>query len=220
MTRAGAKRAFDAAASAIGLLALAPLLAIVAISIKLDSRGPVFFTQERVGRDGRRFRIVKFRTMVGGAERRGPNVSAADDGRITRVGGLLRRCFLDEAPQLVNVLKGDMSLVGPRPETPEYVALLSAEQRRVLAVRPGMTGPSALAYSPSEAATLARHDDPDRYYRERLLHERVAADLRYLDNGGLREDMRILARTALVVTAALATIGRGDRSSDEIAVRR
>ena len=203
--RAPAKRAFDAAASAIVLFVLAPLFAIIAISIKLDSRGPVFFTQQRVGRGGRPFRIVKFRTMVADADRRGPNVSATHDLRITRVGEFLRRCFLDEAPQLVNVLTGDMSLVGPRPETPEYVALLNAEQRRVLSVRPGMTGPSALAYSPGEAATLAAHDDPDRYYRERLLHERIAADLRYLDDGGLRADARILARTAVVVAAALTS---------------
>jgi lipopolysaccharide/colanic/teichoic acid biosynthesis glycosyltransferase len=215
MTRALVKRAFDAAAAAVGLLVLAPLFAIVAVAIKLESRGPVFFTQERVGRAGRRFRIVKFRTMVADAD--GPNVSATHDRRITRIGGFLRRCFLDEAPQLLNVLRGDMSLVGPRPETPEYVALLSAEQRRVLSVRPGMTGPSALAYSPDEAAMLADHDDPDRYYRERLLHERVAADLRYLDNGGLREDLRILARTTVMVMAALTSVGR---PSEEIAVRR
>jgi lipopolysaccharide/colanic/teichoic acid biosynthesis glycosyltransferase len=198
------KRAIDAVVSAIALVVLAPVFAIIAVAIKLDSHGPVLFTQERVGRDGQAFRIVKFRTMVADADRHGPNVSATHDLRITRVGGFLRRCFLDEAPQLINVLKGDMSLVGPRPETPEYVRLLSANQRRVLAVRPGMTGPSALAYSPGEAAALDGHDDPDRYYREWLLHERIAADLSYLDDGGLRTDVRILARTAMVVVAALA----------------
>ena len=198
-----AKRAFDAVVAALALLILSPVFAIVAIALKLDSRGPLFFTQERIGRGGRPFRMIKFRTMVTDGEQLGPNVSATRDPRITRVGALLRRCFVDEAPQLINVLRGDMSLVGPRPETPEYVALLSPEERRVLSVRPGMAGPSTLSYSREEPELLARQADPDRYYREHLLHMRVAADLAYLERPVLSEDVRILARTALFVLAGL-----------------
>jgi lipopolysaccharide/colanic/teichoic acid biosynthesis glycosyltransferase len=205
------KRAFDTAASLLGLVLLAPAFAAIAAVIKRDSSGPVFFTQQRVGRGGEPFRIIKFRTMV--VDARGPNVGGADDPRVTRVGALLRRCFLDEAPQLINVLRGEMSLVGPRPETPEYVAALNEEERRVLAVRPGMAGPSTLAYSGGEAALLAGRGDPDRYYRERLLHERVAADLRYVP--GLRADLRILGRTTGMIAAALADCFNPSRGGDQ-----
>jgi lipopolysaccharide/colanic/teichoic acid biosynthesis glycosyltransferase len=198
-----AKRAFDAVVAALALAVLSPLFALVAVAVKLDSRGPVFFRQERVGRGGRPFRMLKFRTMVADRARLGPNVSADRDPRVTRVGALLRRSFVDEAPQLINVLKGDMSLVGPRPETPEYALLLTPEERLVLSVRPGMAGPSTLAYSRDEPAILARQEDPDRYYREHLLHLRVAADLAYLERPGLSEDVRILARTVLFVLAGL-----------------
>lgn len=200
---AGAKRAFDIMVAAIALVLLVPVFVIVAIAIKLDSRGPVFFRQVRVGRAGASFRIVKFRTMIADAERWGANVSATQDPRVTRTGAFLRGSFLDEAPQLFNVLKGDMSVVGPRPETPEYAALLCGEERRVLSVRPGMAGPSTIAYSRDEAAILAGQADPDRYYREHLLHERVRADLEYLHAPTLSTDARILARTALMVVSGL-----------------
>ena len=191
---AARKRAFDVVVSAAALVVLAPVLAIVAIAVKLDSRGPVFFVQQRIGRGGVPFGIVKFRTMAAGAD--GPNVSASGDDRITRVGRLLRGCFVDEAPQLLNVLQGDMSLVGPRPETPEYAALLTADEQRILSVRPGMTGPSTLAYSATEAALLADQAQPDRFYRDHLLHARIRADLDYLERTGLREDVRVLAKTS------------------------
>jgi lipopolysaccharide/colanic/teichoic acid biosynthesis glycosyltransferase len=201
------KRAFDIVVALVALIALAPVLALVALAVKLDSPGPVLFRQERVGRGGRAFLILKFRTMVRGAERLGPNVSATADARITSVGRMLRRCFLDEAPQFLNVLRGDMSIVGPRPETPEYVALMSEDERRILRLRPGMTGPSTLAYSAGEAAALALADDPDRLYREQVLHERIAADLTYLDRASLAADVRILAGTARLVLAGLAHPG-------------
>jgi lipopolysaccharide/colanic/teichoic acid biosynthesis glycosyltransferase len=199
----GLKRAFDVAVAGGGLVVLAPVFVVVALAIKLDGRGPVLFRQERVGRGGRPFRIIKFRTMTVDAGTSVAAVCVAGDQRVTRVGSLLRRCFLDEAPQLLNVLKGEMSLVGPRPETPEYAALLTPGERAVLTVRPGMAGPSTLAYSAAEADLLASHDDPDRFYRDHLLHERIAADLRYLAERGLAEDLRILARTARMIVSGL-----------------
>jgi lipopolysaccharide/colanic/teichoic acid biosynthesis glycosyltransferase len=203
-----AKRALDIALAALGLIVLAPVFAIVAIAVKVDSRGPVFFRQERVGRAGRLFRIIKFRTMVRDADRLAANVSTSRDPRLTRVGAFLRTSFLDEAPQLLNVLRGDMSLVGPRPETPEYAVLFTPEERRILAVRPGMAGPSTLAHSREEAAILARQPDPGRYYREHLLHERASTDLQYLEQPSLAEDIRILARTALFVVSGVAAVLR------------
>jgi lipopolysaccharide/colanic/teichoic acid biosynthesis glycosyltransferase len=208
------KRAFDIAVAGLALVVLAPVFAVVAALIKLTSRGPVFFRQQRVGRGGESFTMIKFRTMACNAH--GPNVSAVGDRRITPVGAVLRRCFVDEAPQLLNVLAGDMSLVGPRPETPEYAALLSASERRVLSVRPGMAGQSTLAYSADEADILSRHPDPDRFYRDHLLHARVAADLEYLDNGGLRQDVRILLSTAGLVLAGL----RGEPTAGAAAARQ
>jgi lipopolysaccharide/colanic/teichoic acid biosynthesis glycosyltransferase len=206
MSAAWLKRAFDIGVALVVLIVLTPLLLIVAVAVKLSSPGPLFFRQERVGRHGRPFRIFKFRTMVVDAV--GPNVSATHDRRITRVGALLRRSFVDEAPQLLNVLKGDMSLVGPRPETPEYAALLTGEERRIFEVRPGMTGPSTLTYSAQEAEILSHQDDPDRYYRDRLLHERVAADLSYLQDTSLARDVRILLGTAGLVGAGLGVLPR------------
>jgi lipopolysaccharide/colanic/teichoic acid biosynthesis glycosyltransferase len=196
-----AKRAFDVVVAGAGLVVLAPVLAVVAVAVKLESRGAVLFRQQRIGRDGEPFTMIKFRTMVNGAA--GPNVSASDDARVTRVGALLRRSFVDEAPQLLNVLRGEMSLVGPRPETPEYVALLSDDERRILSVRPGMAGPSTLAYSAREAAMLAAHASPDRFYRDHLIHLRARADLEYLERASLAEDVRILAQTSRLVFAGL-----------------
>jgi lipopolysaccharide/colanic/teichoic acid biosynthesis glycosyltransferase len=216
MTVAAAKRALDLVLASLGLLLLAPVFAVVAIAVKLDSRGPVFFRQERVGRGGKHFRMIKFRTMVVDAERLGTNISPTRDPRLTRVGAFLRRAFLDEAPQLVNVLKGDMSLVGPRPETPDYAALFSPEERAILAVRPGMSGPSTLAYSRDEAAILAAQQDPNRYYEDHLLHERVRVDLEYLESPTPWQDIRILARTALLVVSELGD--RRARSPDAAAV--
>src|SRR5438128_3136486 len=144
------KRGFDLAVSAVSLVVLAPLFLVIAILIERDSRGPGFYRGERVGRNGSRFRIHKFRTMVSDADRRGPGITAQDDPRITVLGRRLRRSKLDELPQLINVLRGEMSLVGPRPEIPDMVDRYPPLFRRLLGLRPGMTSPASLAYRNEE----------------------------------------------------------------------
>ena len=188
-----AKRLFDLIASALGLLLLSPLLFGLALWIRLDSPGPVFFRQERVGRGGRPFRIHKFRTMVHGAA--GLPLTVGADARITRAGRVLRRTRLDELPQLLDVLRGEMSLVGPRPEVPRYVALYPAGLReRALAVRPGITDPASLAFI-DEAERLARAADPEREYVEVILPLKVRAAADYAEHATLWSDLKVLART-------------------------
>jgi len=190
------KRAFDLLASASGLVVLAPLLLLIAVAVKLDSPGPVLFRQERVGRNGRIFRIRKFRTMVRDAPRLGGAITVGRDPRITRVGHVLRRYKLDELPQLIDVLLGDMSLVGPRPEVPKYVALYPPGIReRVLSVRPGLTDNASLAYI-DENAQLAGAADPEREYVEKILPEKLRLYVEYVDNRSLALDLSIIGRTA------------------------
>jgi lipopolysaccharide/colanic/teichoic acid biosynthesis glycosyltransferase len=190
-----AKRAFDLVCAALGLVLLAPLLAAIALWIKLDSPGPVLFRQERVGRFGRTFRIHKFRTMVADAPARGPALTVGADPRITRAGAVLRRTKLDELPQLIDVLAGDMSLVGPRPELPRYVALYPPGLReRVLAVRPGITDPVSVDLA-DESALLARAADPEREYVEVLLPAKLARAAAYAERATLASDLALIART-------------------------
>ena len=190
-----AKRAFDLLLAAAGLLLLAPLLLAVGLAIRLDSPGPALFRQERVGRGGRLFRIHKFRTMVADAPARGPGLTVGADPRITRVGRVLRDKRLDELPQLIDVLKGDMSLVGPRPELPRYVVHYPAALReRVLAVRPGLTDPASLAFL-NEAARLAAAADPEREYVEAILPAKLAVAADYADRASLATDLGVLLRT-------------------------
>jgi lipopolysaccharide/colanic/teichoic acid biosynthesis glycosyltransferase len=193
------KRALDVAVAASGLILLSPVLMLIAVAVKMDSPGPAIFSQERIGRNGRSFEILKFRTMIAAESPHRPNVSAVGDARITRVGRFLRAWFLDELPQLVNVLRGEMSLVGPRPETPEFIELLTAEERRILLVRPGITGPSSVTYSVREAELLAQQEDPNTYYSTVLVHDRAGADLTYVDTWSLLGDLRLLARTLRVI---------------------
>jgi lipopolysaccharide/colanic/teichoic acid biosynthesis glycosyltransferase len=181
--------------AALTLVLLAPLLLAVALAIKLDSRGPVLFRQERVGRHGKAFRIHKFRTMVEGAHRQGALITVGADPRITRVGAWLRATKIDELPQLVDVLKGDMSLVGPRPEVPRYVAMYPAGLReRVLSVRPGITDPVSLRYV-DESALLARAADPEREYVEVVMPQKLAAAAAYAEHATLASDLRVIAQT-------------------------
>jgi lipopolysaccharide/colanic/teichoic acid biosynthesis glycosyltransferase len=188
-----ARRALDVATAAAGLAVLGPVLVGIGALVRLTSPGPALFRQERVGRDGRPFEILKFRTMVAGGQ--GPQVTRAGDARVTRVGRLLRRTKLDELPQLVNVLRGDMSLVGPRPEVPRYVAMYTPEQRRVLSVRPGITDWASIAYA-DEEAVLARYPDLERAYVEEVMPRKLALNLRYLERRGLATDLAILWQTA------------------------
>jgi lipopolysaccharide/colanic/teichoic acid biosynthesis glycosyltransferase len=196
MTLAGmVKRAFDLTMAALGTLLTAPAMALIALAIKCDTPGPVLFRQERVGRGGRIFRIHKFRTMVVDAAARGPALTVGDDARITRVGQFLRRSKLDELPQLFDVLAGEMSLVGPRPELPHYVALYPAALRdKVLALRPGITDPVSLAFA-DESALLARAADPEREYVEVILPRKLSAAADYAEHATLATDLKIILHT-------------------------
>ena len=191
------KRLLDLALSGAGLVMASPILLAAAIAVKVETGGPAFYTGKRVGKDGRTFRIFKLRTMQPGADQQGPAVTAGNDPRITTVGRILRRTKVDELPQLLNVLRGDMSLVGPRPEHPEFVARYTPEQRRVLAVRPGITGPAALAFVDEEERL--RGDDPEAAYLAHLMPQKLAVDLEYVESATVGGDLRILGRTLLVV---------------------
>jgi lipopolysaccharide/colanic/teichoic acid biosynthesis glycosyltransferase len=194
-----AKRLFDILASLTGLaLLLLPGL-LLALCIKVDSAGPVFFRQERVGRFGRGFRIHKFRTMRVDAERIGGPLTVGADTRVTRVGRWLRAHRLDELPQLIDVLRGDMSLVGPRPEVPRYVALYPAALReQVLAVRPGITDPASLAFR-GEATQLAAAADPEREYVEVIMPRKLALAADYAARANLWTDLGVVVRSLVVL---------------------
>jgi lipopolysaccharide/colanic/teichoic acid biosynthesis glycosyltransferase len=190
-----AKRLFDVIVAALGLLLLSPLLIAIALWIKLDSPGPVFFRQERVGRGGVLFRIHKFRSMRADAPLAGPQLTVGADPRITRAGQLLRRTKLDELPQLIDVLAGSMSLVGPRPEVPRYVALYPAALRdKVLSVRPGITDPASIEYR-DESALLARATDPERVYIEQIMPAKLRCAASYVDRMSLANDVRLIGAT-------------------------
>lgn len=188
-----AKRGFDLVGAGVALVLLAPVMLAVALAVKLDTPGPVFFRQVRVGRHGRPFRIHKFRTMV--HEAGGPELTVGDDRRITRSGAFLRRTKLDELAQLIDVLQGSMSLVGPRPEVPRYVALYpDALRAKLLAVRPGITDPASLAFG-DENALLAQAADPERAYVEDVMPRKLALAEAYVDRAGVITDLKVLART-------------------------
>jgi lipopolysaccharide/colanic/teichoic acid biosynthesis glycosyltransferase len=190
-----AKRLFDVLCSALGLLVLAPVLLAVAAWIKLDSPGPVFFRQERVGRFGVPFRIHKFRTMSHAAAPQGPLITVGADARVTRAGAFLRRHKLDELAQLLDVLKGDMSLVGPRPEVPRYVAMYPPSLRdKVLSVRPGLTDPASLQFR-DESGLLARAADPEREYVEVVMPAKLQLAAQYVERASLGTDLQLIVRT-------------------------
>lgn len=190
------KRAFDILVSVAGLIVLLPLLLLVATAIKLDSSGPVFFRQWRVGRRFRRFGIYKFRTMIDDAFDRGLPITVGQDSRITRVGKILRKTKIDELPQLLNVLKGDMSLVGPRPEVPRYVELFRPDYEHILKVRPGLTDLASLKYS-DEASILGQSANPERDYVARLLPDKIRLAKEYIQRSSLLFDVKLIVETII-----------------------
>lgn len=191
-TRFG-KRAFDVSLSLPGLVLAAPLLAMLGVVVLIDAGAPVFFVQRRIGRHGHPFAIYKLRTMVLRADQGSP-VTVAGDARTTTSGRFLRRFKLDELPQLWNVVRGDMSLVGPRPDVPGFADTLEGPARRILELRPGITGPATLEFA-NEEELLSQVADPDRYNRDVIFSEKVRLNLKYLNELSFGEDLRCLART-------------------------
>jgi lipopolysaccharide/colanic/teichoic acid biosynthesis glycosyltransferase len=192
MTRA--KRTLDLVGAGAGVVLLSPLFLVVALLVKAEDGGPVFFRQERVGYRGRAFRIRKFRTMVVGAEARGPPLTVGRDARVTRVGAWLRRLRLDELPQLFNVLAGDMTLVGPRPEVPRYVTSYGLEQRRVLELVPGLTDEASIRYL-DESAILGTTADPEQMYVNQIMPEKIRINLAYAAHATVATDVRVILAT-------------------------
>lgn len=197
------RRALDILVSLLLILALSPVFLLVCLAIMFTSRGWPVYRQKRVGRDGRLFKICKFRTMHVGADRQGPSVTSADDDRVTRIGRRLRDYKLDELPQFINVLLGDMSLVGPRPQVPHFVEHFDSALRHVvLAVRPGITGPTTLHFR-HEEDLLADKPNREAYYIQQILPTKLAMDVHYVQNRSLGEDLRVLFETIRLFTVAL-----------------
>jgi lipopolysaccharide/colanic/teichoic acid biosynthesis glycosyltransferase len=192
------KRLFDIVVSLLGLICFFPLLLLVAILIKLDSRGSVFFSQQRVGMRFRPFQIFNFRTMMEDLSTKGRSITVGDDPRITRVGRFLRKSKLDELPQLFNVLKGDMSLVGPRPEVPEFVNLFRCEYEEILAVRPGITDLASLQYC-DEASLLGQSETPEDEYIRRVLPDKIKLAKEYIQRSSLLFDLSVICRTVFKI---------------------
>ena len=191
------KRIFDIVAAALGLILLVPIMALVALLIRLDSPGPAIFRQQRVGRGFKPFVLYKFRTMTDGTAG-GPLITVGGDTRVTRVGGLLRRTKLDELPQLVNVVRGDMSLVGPRPEVPRYVDLFHSQYAEVLRVRPGITDPASIKYR-DEESILGLAGDADEEYLKRILPDKLQLSAEYVRSASLSRDLALILRTVFTV---------------------
>jgi lipopolysaccharide/colanic/teichoic acid biosynthesis glycosyltransferase len=187
------KRAFDIIVSGILLVGLSPILATLAAIIKLTSPGPIFYKATRVGRNGQLFKVYKFRSMVVGADKKGPGITTAGDARVTPIGKILRKYKLDELPQLLNVMKGDMSLVGPRPEDPRYVAMYTPEQRLVLQVAPGITSPASVYYRDEES--LLNGQDWETTYIQQIMPAKLAIDMEYARHANIGQDMTIIWKT-------------------------
>lgn len=188
------KRVFDIVSCTLAVLMLFPLGLLIALCIVCGSKGGVFYRQVRVGKDGKDFKLLKFRTMRPNADRQGLLITVGNDQRITRIGGFLRKYKIDELPQLLNIIKGDMSVVGPRPEVRRYVELYDERQRRVLTVRPGLTDYASLKYI-SESELLAKSDDPEKTYIEEIMPAKLELNLQYIDNQSLKEDFKLIFQT-------------------------
>lgn len=192
------KRSFDFCIAALGLVILAPLFALIAILIRIDSPGSVLFKQTRIGRHGRGFVLIKFRTMRSQPDEDESKVTIERDRRITKVGRLLRTTKIDELPQLFNVLIGEMSLVGPRPEVPEYVEMFKQEYREVLKVRPGLTDLASIKYR-NEELILSQSENPDQLYLSEILPDKLKLAQNYIQNRSFFFDLQILVRTVIAI---------------------
>ena len=192
------KRLIDVVISGCALLVLWPLLLLIALAIKIDDPGPVFYRQVRVGRNGKEFRIFKFRTMVVDADKKGLQITVGRDSRITRVGAFLRKTKLDELAQLLNVLTGEMSFVGPRPEVPKYVDLYTPYQRQVLLVRPGITDYASIAYR-NENDLLEGAQDPERMYIDEIMPAKIELNMKYLHEISPLAYIRLILSTVAAV---------------------
>lgn len=188
------KRLFDIVVSFIGLLILSPIFLIIAIVIKLNSKGPVFFRQVRVGKDGKEFRIFKFRTMVVDAEKKGMQITVDGDSRITKPGHFLRKSKMDELPQLINVLIGDMSFVGPRPEVPKYVAMYDENQISILKIRPGITDIASIEYR-DENSLLGKSEDPEETYINEIMPRKIELNVKYIKKMSVIYDIGLIFKT-------------------------
>lgn len=192
------KRTFDIFASFFGLLILSPILIVIALLIVLTSSGGVFFRQVRVGRKGKEFRIFKFRTMVKDAESKGMQITVGNDSRVTTIGKFLRKCKLDELPQLINVLLGQMSFVGYRPEVPKYVAMYTDYQRNILRIRPGITDLASIEYR-DENEVLEQSDNPEDTYVNDVMQKKLALNIKYMQEMGFWYDLKLIFKTFLAI---------------------
>lgn len=192
------KRCFDITASFFGILFLLIPFAAVAVAVKCSSRGPVFFRQDRVGKNGRKFRIYKFRTMVADAEKKGMQITVGGDSRVTEIGRVLRKTKVDELPQLFNVFAGQMSFVGPRPEVPHYVDMYSDYQKNVLRIKPGITELASIVYR-DENDVLAKSEDPERTYIEEIMPEKIKLNMQYMQKMNVFYDIYLIFRTFAAV---------------------
>lgn len=192
------KRLFDWIASGFGILFLLPLFVVLALAVKIGSKGPVFYIQQRVGRNKREFGLFKFRTMYTGSDLKGLITVGAKDNRITPTGYFLRKYKLDELPQLLNVFLGDMSIVGPRPEVKKYVDMYNLEQEKVLLVRPGLTDYASLSYF-DENEILGKAEDPDKTYIQEIMPAKLALNLKYINEQSLWIDLKVIFQTLLKI---------------------
>jgi len=196
-------RAVDIVVSGIVLILLCPILLAVAIAIRWDSPGGAIYRSWRVGRNGRHFRMVKFRSMIAEADHHGPAITSTADARITRIGHFLRATKWDELPQFWNVLMGDMTLVGPRPETPAIVDRYTSEQARILSAKPGLTGPGAISCSADESMAVLGGEEAERYYIEHVLERRLALDADYVRDRSALKDVALIVKTCQLMVYAL-----------------
>ncbi|MAC96400.1 MAG: glycosyl transferase [Flavobacteriales bacterium] len=190
------KRLFDILSSAIAFILLSPILIVLAVAIMIDSKGGIFYKQKRIGKNGKAFMLYKFRSMRTGSDRKGLITVGSNDDRTTKVGRFIRKYKLDELPQLINILKNEMSVVGPRPEVEKYVQLYTAEQQKVLNVKPGLTDLASLAYI-NENEILGQAKDPEKTYVEQIMPAKLRLNLEYIEKQSFWFDLQIIAKTLM-----------------------